>query len=210
MTGIIRKIARPRTLLIGFGLAAAAQMFAQSGITPAPNRAPKDGGGPYDRLVIRGITVIDGTGAPPIGPMDVVVEQNQIVDVVSVGPPHVPINEKGRPAKGTREIDGTGMYLLPGFVDTHVHYGDAKKAPDAEYVNKLWLASGVTTVRGVPAGPLDWALRERERSAKNEITAPHIYVYQPIFTGDGWKSQAIQTPELGREWVRFIDRKSVV
>jgi imidazolonepropionase-like amidohydrolase len=201
----IKKIARPRTLLIA--LAAAAQMFAQTGITPAPNRTPKDGGGPYDRLVIRAITVIDGTGAAPIGPMDVVVEQNQIVDVVSVGPPQVPINEKGRPAKGTREIDGTGMYLLPGFVDTHVHYGDAKKAPDAEYVNKLWLASGVTTVRGVPAGPLDWALRERERSAKNEITAPHIYVYQPTFTGDGWKSQAIQTPELGREWVRFIAGK---
>ena len=100
------------------------------------------------------------------------------------------------------------MAQLP-FVDTHVHYGDAKKAPDAEYVNKLWLASGVTTVRGVPAGPLDWALRERERSAKNEITAPHIYVYQPTFTGDGWKPQAVLTPELGRQWVQFVAGKGV-
>ena len=174
---------------------------------PRAQPFPKDGGGPYDRLVIRGITVIDGTGAAPIGPMDVVVEHNRIVDVVSVGTPHVPIKEKGRPAKGTREIDGTGMYLLPGFVDTHVHYGDPQKAPDAEYFNKLWLASGVTTVRGVPAGPLDWALHERERSEKDEITAPHIYVYQPTFTGDGWKPQAVLTPELGREWVRFLAGK---
>ena len=195
--------------LLCLALAGVGQALAQGGLTPAPNRTPKDGGGPYDRLVIRGITVIDGTGAAPVGPMDVVVEHDRITDVVSVGEPHVPIKEKGRPAKGTREIDGTGMYLMPGFVDTHVHYGDAKKAPDAEYVNKLWLASGVTTVRGVPAGPLDWALRERERSAKNEITAPHIYVYQPTFTGDGWKPEAVLTPELGREWVRFVAGKGV-
>ncbi|MEI9979800.1 MAG: amidohydrolase family protein [Edaphobacter sp.] len=188
-------------------LASAQLIYAQAGPTPAPNRSPKDGGGPYDRLVIRGVIVIDGTGAAPAGPMDVVIEHGRIADVVSVGTPHIPIREKGRPAKGTREIDGTGMYLLPGFVDTHVHYGDARKAPDAEYCNKLWLASGITTVRGVPAGPLDWALHERERSEKDEITAPHIYVYQPTFTGDGWKPQPVLTPELGREWVRFLAGK---
>lgn len=185
---------------------AVAPSFAQK-LNPAPPRAASDGGGPYKRLVIRGITVIDGTGAAPLGPVDVVVEGNRIVDVVSVGVPHVPIREKGRPAKGEREIDGTGKYLLPGFVDTHVHYGTPDKAPDAEYVNKLWLASGVTTVRGVPGGGLDWTLRERERSAKNEITAPRIYVYQPAFTGDGWKDKPEKTPELGREWVRFLAGK---
>jgi hypothetical protein len=210
MIGISKRATRSKlgaVVLCGLILAGSGRMLAQGGITPAPDRTAKDGGGPYDRLVIRGITVIDGTGAAPVGPMDVVVEHNRIVDVVSVGAPHVPIQEKRRPAKGTREIDGTGMYLMPGFVDTHVHYGDAMKAPDAEYVNKLWLASGVTTVRGVPAGPLDWALHERERSAKDETAAPHIFVYQPAFTGDGWKPQAVETPELGREWVRFIAGK---
>ena len=203
-----RRTLRPLTVtFLALLLAAAHQLSAQRGLTPAPDRSPKDGGGPYDRLVIRGITVIDGTGAAPIGPMDVVVEHNRIADVVSVGEPHVPIKERGRPAKGTREIDGTGMYLLPGFVDTHVHYGDPQKAPDAEYCNKLWLASGVTTVRGVPAGPLDWSLHERDRSEKDQTTAPHIYVYQPTFTGDGWKPQANLTPELGREWVRFLAGK---
>jgi Amidohydrolase family len=205
-----RKTIAPLTVtFLSLILIATPRINAQAGPTPAPNRSPKDGGGPYDRLVIRGVTVIDGTGAAPAGPMDVVIEQGRIADVVSIGAPHVPIREKGRPAKGTREIDGTGMYLLPGFVDTHIHYGDAKKAPDAEYCNKLWLASGVTTVRGVPAGPLDWALHERERSEKDEITAPHIYVYQPTFTGDGWKPQAVLTPELGREWVRFVAGKGV-
>ena len=34
--------------------------------------------GPFKRLVLRGATVIDGTGAPPIGPTDIVVEGNRI------------------------------------------------------------------------------------------------------------------------------------
>jgi hypothetical protein len=184
------------------------QMYAQkSGMIAAPDRKAGEGMGPFDRMVIRGVTVIDGTGAAPQGPMDVVVEHNKIVDVVNVGAPHVPIDPKRRPAKSEHEIDGTGMYLMPGFVDTHVHYGDPEKAPSAEYVNKLWLAHGVTTVRGVPAGGLDWALHERERSAKDETVAPRIFVYQPAFTGDGWKPNPVLTPELGREWVRFIAGK---
>ncbi len=44
------------------------------------------------------------------------------------------------------------MYLMPGFVDMHVHAGGAPKNADAEYAYKLWLAHGVTTVRGVPLG----------------------------------------------------------
>jgi hypothetical protein len=205
-------------LLLACALSAQAQVGIppdpEKGLIPAPNRAPADGAGPYDRLIIRGVTVIDGTGAAPQGPMDVVIDRNRIVDIVSVGVPHVPIREKARPAtvvpgKATREIDATGMFLLPGFVDTHVHYGDPVKAPSAEYVNKLWLASGVTTVRGVPAGPLDWSLHERERSAKNETTAPRIFVYQPTFTGSGYQANPIQTPESGREWVRFVASKGV-
>jgi hypothetical protein len=182
------------------------QLCAQ-GLIAAPDRKPGEGMGPFKRLVIRGVTVIDGTGAAPQGPMDVVVEGGKIADVVDVGVPHRPIDPKKRPAKGDYEIDGTGMYLLPGFVDTHVHYGDAQKAPQAEYANKLWLAHGVTTVRGVPGGPLDWTLKERERSSKNEIVAPHIFVYQPAFSGDGWKGSPELTPELGRKWVDFIADK---
>jgi hypothetical protein len=136
--------------------------------------------GPYGKLIIRGITVIDGTGAAPMGPMDVVVEHNQIVDVVNVRAPHVPIDEKRRPAKTAHEIDGTGMYLMPGFVDNHVHYGDPSKAPEAEYCNKLWLANGITTVRGVPAGPLDWALHERERSFASKSGPPKTISSGPL------------------------------
>ncbi len=184
-------------MLSGFS-ALYAQRDQRPEIKAAPDRKPGEGLGPYDRLVIRGVIVIDGTGGVPFGPVDVVIEHDRIAEVDTVGAHLVPIDPKRRPAKGTYEIDATGMYLMPGFVDTHTHYGDPNKAPEAEYTNKLWLAHGVTTVRGVPGGPLDWTLRERDRYNKDEIVAPHIFVYQPAFTGDGWKPQPVLTPELGR------------
>jgi len=183
--------------------------LGQERINPAPNRAQGEGEGPFDRMVIRGITVIDGTGAPPRGPVDIVVEKNRIADVRSVGYPNVPIRERGRPEKGTKEIDGTGMYLLPGFVDLHGHTGGAPKAPDAEYVYKLWMAHGVTSIRGVPFGPMDWSLSERARSAKNEIVAPRLFSYHRPFTGEGWKDTPVKTPALAREWVRFAANKGI-
>ncbi len=194
-------------------LLAGSEVFAQKDTRPpviaAPDRKAGEGTGPFARFVIRGVTVIDGTGGPAQGPMDIVIENNTIADVVNVGAPKTKIDPAKRPAKGDFEIDGTGMYLLPGFVDTHAHYGNPDKAPEAEYVNKLWLAHGVTTVRGVPGGPLDWNLRERARSARNEIVAPRIFVYQLPFDGDGWQRTSKVTPELGRQWVKYAAGKGV-
>ena len=67
---------------------------------------------------------------------------------------------------------------MPGFIDLHVHAGGAPKNPDAEYPYKLWLAHGVTTVRGVPLTDNALAVKEKERSARNEIVAPRIFNYQ--------------------------------
>jgi len=195
-----------------FGVASLLLMAQEPApVNPSPDRRAGEGEGPFDRMVIRGVTVIDGTGAPPRGPMDIVVERNRITEVRSVGAPGAPIGDSARPAKGTKEIDGTGLYIMPGFVDCHVHTGGAPKAPDAEYIHKLWMAHGVTTVRGVPFAGLDWSLHERERSAKNQIVAPRMFVYQRPFTGDGWRTSPTQTqtPELAREWVRWAANKGI-
>ena len=104
-----------------------------------------------------------------------------------------------RPPKADYEIDATGMYVMPGFVDLHVHAGGAPKNADAEYAYKLWLAHGVTTVRGVPLTENALSVKEKERSAKNEIVAPRIFNYQR--PGAGWGKGTPQTPEQAREWV---------
>ena len=46
-------------------------------LEPAPDRS--EGDGPHKRLIIRGGTLIDGTGAPPRGPVDIVIEANKII-----------------------------------------------------------------------------------------------------------------------------------
>ena len=43
------------------------------------------------------------------------------------------------PGDDEEEIDAHGSFVLPGFNDMHVHLGSVVKAPEAEYVYKLWL-----------------------------------------------------------------------
>ena len=185
------------------------QELSSKGPNAAPDRKKDEGKGPYKRLIIRGGIVIDGTGAPPRGPMDIVIENNKIVKVQNVGYPGIPINESKRPQKGDYEIDAAGMYILPGFVDLHIHSGNQFKAPDAEYTYKLWMAHGITTVRGVALGPMEWSLKEKERSAKNEIVAPRIYVYDRPGNGADWKGGPINDPETAKKWVKYAKKKGI-
>ncbi|MGH9835437.1 MAG: amidohydrolase family protein [Blastocatellia bacterium] len=179
---------------------------AQRGVEPAPDRRSGEGEGPFERLVIRGATMIDGTGAPPIGPVDIVIENNRIKEIKSVGFPKVAIKESNRPAKGVKEIDASGMYVLPGLVDCHAHIGGAAQGTPAEYVYKLWLAHGVTTIRDPGSGNgIDWTIKERERSAKNQIVAPRIFVY--VRPGMGWDKGQITTTQLAIEYVEWAKQK---
>lgn len=157
--------------------------------------------GPYPLTVIRGVTLIDGTGAPPMGPVDIIIENDKITDIVQAGWPGLPERAGRAPTSGAHEIDARGMYAMPGFVDAHVHGGSPDKSPDLEYAYKLWLAHGVTTVRGVSLAPHDIAVSEKARSARGEIVAPRIFNYQTL--GSGWSRGRIRNPQMAREWVRW-------
>ncbi len=160
-------------------------VVAQGELTPAPDRLEGEGVGPFETLVIKGCILIDGTGAPPRGPVNIIVKQNRIE---RIGGSRVPEDADW-------VLDAEGMYLMPGFIDMHAHLGSLRKAPDAEYVYKLWMGHGVTTVRGVPLnGNNEWVISEKERSANNEIVAPRIFNYQRP-PGD------LRTPEEARQWV---------
>lgn len=187
----------------------AGELAAQDGMEPTTRRRQGEGEGPFERLIIRGATVIDGTGAPPRGPVDIVIEGNRIVDVQSVGYPGVPINQERRPKGPAREIDATGMYVMPGFVDTHTHTGGPGKAPQAEYAYKLWMGHGITTIRGVPSGEFEWSLNEKALSDRNEIVAPRMFNYMRPGTGRGWTGGSISTPEKARAWVQWAAKQGI-
>jgi len=177
-------------------------VLAQERPTPIPDAPPRaEGDGPFGRLILRGATLIDGTGAPPIGPVDIVVEGNRITEIKSVGFPGVSIDPNQRPTARAedRELDVEGMYVLPGLVDMHGHIGGASQGTPAEYVFKLWMAHGITTIRDPGSGNgLDWNLLHKDKSAKNEITAPRIEAY--VRFGQG-REQPISSPEQARQWV---------
>ncbi|NNK88809.1 MAG: amidohydrolase family protein [Flavobacteriaceae bacterium] len=167
-----------------------------------------NGEGPYSQLIIRGVTLINGDGSPPRGPIDIVVENNIIKRIQVVGYPGVEINETRRPKlkEGGRELDASGMFLLPGFIDMHGHIGGRAQGAEPEYVFRLWMAHGVTTVREPSGRGVDFTMDLKRKSAKNEIVAPRIFAYtgfgQTSSTFNPLNDQPISTPEMARKWVR--------
>ncbi|HCQ24468.1 MAG: amidohydrolase [Flavobacteriaceae bacterium TMED120] len=161
--------------------------------------------GPFKQLILRGVTLINGNGAPARGPVDIVIEGDKITDVKVVGNPGITIDPNNRPQlkKGGKEIDGTGKYALPGFVDMHGHIGGVSQGADWDYVFHLWLAHGVTTVREPSGRGIDFTLDLKKKAANNEIIAPRIISY----TGFGEGVDGIETPEQAREWVRNNAKK---
>ena len=60
--------------------------FARKGLGQVRRSSSRDrGDGPFRRLVLRGATVLDGTGAPPWGPADIVIEGDRITEIAAVG-----------------------------------------------------------------------------------------------------------------------------
>ena len=170
---------------------------AQAQMEPIPDRQAGEGEGPFPRLIVSGATLIDGTGAPPEGPVDIVIENNRITEIIRGGSADTVGNS-------AQVINAAGMYVMPGFVDVHGHNGDPDKAPQPSYGFRLWLAHGVTSVRGVGLGwgPDDTSLDQKRRSADNTIVAPRLFAY--AVPGDVWPNGTVDTPAKGREWVRWI------
>jgi hypothetical protein len=112
----------------GTGLSGSGDARAQAqGLVPAPDRGPDEGQGPFRKLVIRGGTLIDGTGARARGPVDIVVTGRRITQIKDVD--EADLGSARPPFDADHEVDATGMHVLPGFVDLHVHAGGPPKNP---------------------------------------------------------------------------------
>ena len=193
---------RTRIFLLSISLFSV--IFLNAQVQKAPER--NEGEGPFTQLIIRGVILINGTGAPPSGPMDIVIEKNRIVQIAGVGS-GIPISSRIRPQlkESGKELNCEGMYAMPGLIDMHGHIGGKEQGTPAEYVFKLWMAHGITTIRDPGSlNGLDWVLEEKKLSAENKITAPRIFAYT-VF-GQGAK-QPITTPEQAIEWVRDNAKK---
>jgi len=141
-------------------------------------------------LVIRGVRLIDGTGAPAREGVTVIVEGERIATIGVAGRTEIPA--------GAQVVDAAGKTLMPGLIDTHVHFRD--------YVAELFLAHGVTTVRDA-GNPTEWILALRRLQAAGEMPGPRILAVGNIIDAPPpmrGHHIGVETPEEAREATRRL------
>jgi imidazolonepropionase-like amidohydrolase len=129
-----------------------------------------------DIVIIRNVTVIDGTGSDPKTNMTVVIEESQISAIDkedSIGY-----------ASSARVIDGTGMYLIPGLWDMHVHLRDL------DGTLPLFIVNGVTTVRDM-GSELKKTVALREQVEAGELVGPCIKTSGMMIESSSWITQYV-------------------
>lgn len=151
------------------------------------------------RIVVRGAMVVDGSGKPAAGPFDIVVENDLITQIVSFDPVAAKEGKARRPEKGDLDIDATGKYVLPGLINLHGHTQDERAGVPmpVEYVTKMWLACGITTVRDA------WASKKvlgfRDQINAGTLVGPRIFPY-----GGYFDAPTPATAEQARQRVRDL------
>ncbi|PYS10735.1 MAG: hypothetical protein DMG15_19975 [Acidobacteria bacterium] len=132
-------------------------------------------------LILKGATVIDGLGSPAIPEAVIVVERDRIKAVGRKGSPYPP---------DANVIDLSGKFIIPGLVDSHVHY--------QPWLGEMFLNYGVTSVM-IPGG--DYSTADREASYQSTARMPRIFA-----TGGRPALQPSMTREQVRaavqEWLR--------
>lgn len=154
-------------------------------------------------LVLRGVTVIDGTGAPPYGNMDVVIEGERIAAIHPSG--------SQRHARDATVLDLPGRYLLPGLIDTHAHVTVLRWVPDesgrrrgvydrgvSERTLRVLLAHGITTVRN-PSAPAAEGVALRDDVASGMLAGPRI-----VTSGEHLNDPRMSDAELRAEVRRQV------
>lgn len=135
--------------------------------------------GAGDVTAFENVTVIPMTDERAFPGHTVVVQGDRIVAVGPSGSVAVP--------SGARRIDARGKYLTPGLAEMHGHVPPpSAPAQLTEDVLFLYLASGITTVRGMlgAEGQLDL----RRRTSRGELLGPTLYLAGPSFNGNSVNS----------------------
>jgi imidazolonepropionase-like amidohydrolase len=152
---------------------------------------------PPATLLIHNVTLIDGNGGAPTPAVDVFVRAGTIAGFAK------PDGES--PAQ---TIDGSGLFLLPGLIDAHVHLSGDTFAGAAATLKKA-LQGGVTTVFDV-AGDIRETSDLARASLAGEISAPTVY-YCALFGGPEFmKDPRVIGASLGftpgeAPWQQMID-----
>jgi imidazolonepropionase-like amidohydrolase len=148
-------------------------------------------------VVLRHVKLVDGTGAAPMSDQTIIIENKRIS---SVGP-----SSGATIPAGARVLDLAGHTVIPGMVGLHDHtfYGGGQWPYVHQPVSapRLYLASGVTTIRttGSTAPYQDLILKRAIDTG--QVVGPRMYVTGPYITGPGGNDgimHEVATPEAAR------------
>lgn len=130
-------------------------------------------------LVIEGVTLVDGSGRPPLAGVTIVIADGRFRSVTT---------QKVAAPAGAQRIDGSGKFAMPGLMDVHVHLRGARgrggSGPDeAVGIAALhsYLYSGVTTIYDA-GNDADFILGLREKERSGQIVAPRIFATGALVT----------------------------
>lgn len=154
-------------------------------------------------LVIKGATLIDGTGSGPVANAVLVIRGHHILDVG-------PAADVRIPAKVERIIDAKGLFMVPGLVDLHMHfrqqrgedfamYRDSEAAQAIRGVAKLglFLDGGITAVRDL-GGQGDVAQKIQEAVARRIVPGPRVFWAGRLISSRGGHGDEITETASGR------------
>ena len=157
---------------------------------------------PASPVLIRDVHVVDTRTGNTAPPQSVLIEHGRIRRVAP--------DTEAFPPGTAQEIDGSGQYLVPGFLDMHVHAVD--EAHENPGVWKLLLAYGVTGVRQMSGSAQTLALSRRfnaERAA-GTLDAPEVLMTPGgLFMGQasddaGGRAFVRQQQALGSDFVKVV------
>ena len=171
------------SLLLALNVSAFAQTAPRHAVRP-------------ERFVIQHALLVEGNGTPASGPVDILIENGLITR----------IGNNIQPAATDTVIDAKKRYVIPGMVNLHGHlHADRGGMPmDRDYVLKLWLACGITTVRNVGDSdtPATLAIRDDPKRV-----APRLFVYPMLgrpATPDAARARVKQLKAQGADGVKFL------
>lgn len=180
--GRIRLLAA--TMGIGGAVLVAAAVTNSTRIASAEERAGSDSAA--FAFVDVNVVPMDGEGV--LERRTVIVRGARITEVGPVDSVHVPL--------GAVVLNASGKYLMPGLAEMHAHIpGETAPEQLVRDVMFLYVANGVTTIRGMLGAPNQLTLREQ--TANGQVVGPTIFVGAPSLNG-----QSAPTPDVAARLVR--------
>jgi imidazolonepropionase-like amidohydrolase len=179
---------------IVLSIAAAAALIAAT-----PYGPPAAG----SRVVYRHATLIDSVDPRPRADMAVVTDGERIAAVL----PDRSLT--GAQLRGAQQVDLTGRFLVPGYIDSHQHLATPPDRSEAEARLRRDLYSGITATRDM-ADDLRQVADLARAARVGEIASPDIYyaalMAGPSFYDDPRTSAAAQGATAGKvPWMQAID-----